>query len=43
MKEKEETFDIDVFKAKALEGLQNGQPMMGADGVLAPLIVIDRT
>ena len=38
MKEKEETFDIDVFKAKALEGLQNGQPMMGADGVLAPLM-----
>jgi transposase-like protein len=38
MKEKEDNFNMDAFKAKALAGLQNGQPMMGEDGVLAPLM-----
>lgn len=38
MKDREDNFDIEAFKAKALEGLQNGQPMMGEDGVLAPLM-----
>jgi len=38
MKEKEERFDMEAFKAKALEGLQDGRPMMGMDGVLAPLM-----
>jgi len=38
MKEKEEVFDMDAFKAGALEGLRSGQPMTGMDGVLAQLV-----
>jgi len=37
MKE-EDSFDMEAFKAKALEGLHKGRPMMGEDGVLAPLM-----
>ena len=34
----EKTFDFEQFKSQAVEGLLNGQPLTGAEGVLTPLI-----
>lgn len=33
-----EEFSFEAFKAKALEDLHSGKPVLGKDGVLAPLI-----
>ncbi len=34
----EKTFDFEQYKTQAVEGLLNGQPLTGSDGVLTPLI-----
>ena len=34
----EKTFDYEQYKTQAVEGLLNGQPLTGTDGVLTPLI-----
>lgn len=34
----EKTFDYEQYKTRAVEGLLNGQPLTGTDGVLTPLI-----
>jgi putative transposase len=38
MKKKIESFDFKNFEAEAIKQLQNGKPLEGKDGVLAPLI-----